>query len=107
MRPKAPKHGRMKPKRKPMNAAERRHAAEVCSGGCLVCGKPGEYHHEYSVARGEIKTHKHGVCLCLKHHQRPFKYSRHQMGRDAFNAHHGVDIAAEAGWPTTKGKEPA
>ncbi len=92
---------------KPMNTAQRRHAANLADEGCMVCKSPGQCHHEFSLARGQMKTHKHIVCLCLEHHQRPFKYSRHQMGRGAFDAHHGVDIAAEAGWPETKGKEPA
>lgn len=82
----------------PMNKAERQYAAEVREKGCLICARPGQIHHEYSLARGQMKSHARIVCLCLDHHQRPFKLSRHQMGRRAFDAYHGVDIAAEAGF---------
>lgn len=86
---------------KPMNKSQRRHAGLLADKGCIVCGMPGPVHHEYSKAKGFMKSHDRVVCLCQKHHvgDTPGEWvARHQLGREAFNFMHGVDIWAEAGY---------
>lgn len=88
---------------KPMNAEQRRHAGLLADAGCCVprCGKPGPIHHEFSKARGFMKSHDHIACLCLKHHVGDTpgeRVSRHELGRDGFNELHNMDIWIEAGY---------
>lgn len=86
-----------------MNAAQRRHAAMLAEAGCVVCEGIGLIHHEYSKARGDMKSHDRIVCLCQKHHVGDVageRVSRHQLGLEAFNEMHNVDLRREAGYGT-------
>ena len=63
---------------------------------CLVCGKPGEAHHEPPKGMGgggdwhDRKT----VPLCDWHHKSG-QESRHQLGKQGFEAAHGIDLERE------------
>ena len=91
MRPKAPKHGRMKPKHgRAMNAAEKRHAERLVEKiGCVVpqCLCRASIHHEHR--HGGYRDHKLLVPLCWTHHQGGG--GRHDIGHDAFKERYGVD----------------
>ncbi len=77
-----PTHNRIKPKTRPMNAMEKRHAAEIAEMGCLVCGRDAEIHHETGSPR-QAKNHMHIAPLCPEHH-RHGKDARHVIGYAAF-----------------------
>jgi len=63
---------------------------------CLVCGKPGEAHHEPPKGMGgggdwhDRKT----VPLCDEHHKAG-RDSRHRLGLAAFEAAHGLNLEDE------------
>lgn len=80
-------------KKRPMNAAEKRHADRLCKRGCLICGKPAEYHHERKV--NGRRDHRYGAPLCSVHH-RTGRDSRHTLGFEKFKERHGVDLDAYA-----------
>lgn len=89
-------HKRIKPKTRPMNAMEKRHAARVVAEGCMIpfCGRAAQYHHE----RGKPlrrRDHMLGAPLCPLHHT-DGPSARHKMDLDDFNEHHGIDIDARA-----------
>ncbi len=81
---------------KPMNTAQRKHAANLAEKGCCVCGGVALLHHEHSKARGFMKSHDHLVPLCWEHHVGPT--GRHTLGREAFDDMHNMDIWREAGY---------
>ena len=71
-------------KARPMNAAEKRHANRLVKMGCLICGKPAEYHHETGSPR-RAKKHSHGAPLCPTAHHREGPKSRHKLGLPEFD----------------------
>jgi len=82
----------MKPKRvRPMNAAEQRHVSRLIEMGCLVCGRPAEYHHIHTNGyEKQLRDHRFGAPLCENHHRGPFGI--HSLGHDEFTAETGVNL---------------
>ncbi len=87
--PKFYPHRRAKPKARPMNAAERRHADRLVRKGCAVpgCWRQSGIHHEHR--HGGLRNHKRLVNLCWKHHQG--KGGRGDIGHDAFEERYGIN----------------
>lgn len=94
MRPKAPKHKRIKPKwSDKATRAEKAHMARVAEKGCLVCQRPASIHHDK--IRGK-RDHMNVVPLCRFHHQDQ-KHGWHGFGSNkAFENRYGIDIRQEA-----------
>jgi len=83
---------------KRMTTEQRRVAAYLAEEGCCVpkCEGIGLIHHEYSKARGFMKSHDRIACLCWEHHVGPT--GRHTLGREAFDDMHNMNIWREAGY---------
>jgi hypothetical protein len=97
MRPKAPKHGRIKPKYKPTpNTKEKAYHAWVRSKGCLVCYNEPSIHHVISDGGKRLsKDHMLVTPLCWEHHQGDKGF--HGLGsHDAFVDMYGLNLYDEA-----------
>jgi len=93
MRPKAPKHIRIKPRAKaPPTPEEWAHMDRVARIGCLVCGQPASLHHiMHMQGKMRRRDHRYVVPLCREHHQG--KTGVHGLGsEELFNETHGIDL---------------
>lgn len=93
-------HGRMKPKAgAPPDAEERRHLTRVAHGPCVACGSWNDIVlHHVMKCPGKIRRRDHRFVarLCAACHNMGDK-SVHLLGSEAaFEAVHGVDLAAWA-----------
>lgn len=102
---KAPNHQRMKDKpSRPANREEQIHLDRVSQLSCAVasekCKGKIEVHHVRKHA--SKRDHKRVMPLC-EHHHRDNKQGYHGMGRENFNAEHGIDCCeiAERLWNDT------
>jgi hypothetical protein len=92
MRPKAPKHGRVKPKYKPTpNASEKKYHVFLREKGCEVCEREPSIHHIISDGFKRIsKDHLLVTPLCPEHHQGD--QGIHAIGHDAFTSLYGINL---------------
>ena len=80
-------------KKKPPNAVERRHIAQVVSSGCIICESPAEYHHLLTGAgMGQRAGHMHGIALCARHHRHGNYGVAIHAGIKGFEANFGTEL---------------
>ena len=98
MRPKAPKHKRIKPKgAADPNKVEQAHIDRVLSYGCLVCGREAVPHHiMHMKGKARRRDHRFVVPLChIEHHMG--RYCVHLLGgEEAFRKMYDIDLVAWA-----------
>jgi len=98
MRPKAPKHKRIKPKgAADPNKVEQAHIDRVLSYGCLVCGREAVPHHiMHMKGKARRRDHRFVVPLChIEHHMG--RYGVHLLGgEEAFRKMYDIDLVAWA-----------
>lgn len=92
MRPKAPKHGRIKEKYRPNpNAKEKKYHSWLRDRGCLICECEASIHHVTTKGKGRIqRNHLLVTPLCPAHHQGPDGI--HMLGHDKFTELYNLDL---------------
>jgi len=86
MLPKAPRHGRIKPKAQKNKLSK--YLDFVREQGCLVCKRPASAHHLTTVSPRDDRW---VVPLCPEHHQHG-KGAIHAIGWKMFEEQHNLDL---------------
>lgn len=97
MRPKAPRHGRVKPKYKPTpDTEQKKYWAWLREFGCVVCGADASIHHVTTKDGYSRLTRNHLLVtpLCPLHHQH--EEGIHTLGHEKFTAMHDINLWEEA-----------
>ena len=92
MRPKVPKHGRIKEKYRPSpNATEKRYWAWLRERGCEVCHRETSIHHVTTNGFKRLpRNHLFVVGLCPEHHQGD--KGIHTLGHFKFIEYYYIDL---------------
>lgn len=92
MRPKVPKHGRIKEKYRPTpNAKEKRYHSWLRDRGCLICEREASIHHVTTEGKERIqRNHMLVTPLCPEHHQG--SSGIHMLGHDKFTKKYDLNL---------------